>query len=99
VGIYLRAFNHHDSGDAITDFKWLVNASRLLLSQSSFGWWAGILSDAEVWMPETANSIWSRRSSINLRVYDNPKWQIYPADVLPEGHGYTDDSDVVIPNS
>ena len=66
-------------------FKWMLNASKLMISQSTFGWWAAILSEAEVWMPETPASIWSRRSGINLRVYDNPRWTIFPADVSRQG--------------
>jgi hypothetical protein len=31
-------------GDTLDAFKWLVNAHRLVLSQSTFGWWAAILS-------------------------------------------------------
>ena len=80
---------HCDTMDA---FKWMLNASKLMISQSTFSWWAAILSNAEVWMPETPDSIWSRRSGINLRVYDNPRWTIFPADVLSPGHGYVEDT-------
>lgn len=76
-------------------FKWMLNASKLVISQSTFSWWAAILSDADVWMPETPDSLWSRRSVINLRVYDNPRWTIFPADVLPAGHAYVEDSAVI----
>ncbi len=60
-------------GAILADFKWLLNAQRLVLSQSTFGWWAALLSDAEVWMPEPGNSIWSQDSHIDLRVVDNPE--------------------------
>lgn len=82
------------SGEPLDAFKWMLNASKLVLSQSTFGWWAAILSNAEVWMPETPASIWSRRSGINLRVHDNPRWTIFPADVLPVGHKYVHEVDI-----
>ncbi len=76
--------------DTMDAFKWMLNAPKLVISQSTFSWWAAILSNAEVWMPETPYSIWSRRSKINLRVYDNPRWTIFSADVLPASHGYVE---------
>ncbi len=75
-------------GAILADFKWLLNAQRLVLSQSTFGWWAALLSDAEVWMPEPGNSIWSQDSHIDLRVVDNPRWHIVPAEILNPGHPY-----------
>ena len=74
--------------DPLSDMKWLRNSSRLVISQSTFSWWGAILSDAEVWMPETLNSIWSRTSHVDLRVFDNPRWHVVPAESLPEGHGF-----------
>lgn len=75
----------------IDDFKWLLNASRLVISQSTFSWWGAILSNAEVWMPETSDSIWSRQSHVDLRVFDNPQWHVVPANTVPPGHGYLSD--------
>jgi hypothetical protein len=75
-------------GDTLDAFKWLVNAHRLVLSQSTFGWWAAILSGAEVWMPEPKYSVWSQDSHIKLQVSDNSRWHIVAADTLKPGHHY-----------
>jgi hypothetical protein len=76
-------------GEMLDAFKWLINAKRLILSQSTFGWWAAILSDAEVWMPEPRHSVWSQESHIKLQVSDNPRWHIVATDTLRPGHHYT----------
>lgn len=81
------------SSDEMSDFRWLTNASKLVLSQSTFGWWAAILSEAEVWMPVTEDSVWSPHSEhIDLRVSNNPKWQTVLAESLPRFHRYVHDA-------
>jgi hypothetical protein len=39
------------SESAISDFKAMVNAKNLAISNSTFGWWAGWIGDAEVYAP------------------------------------------------
>lgn len=92
---YLRHFDQYSPRiiheGPLEDFKWLVNAKRLVISQSSFSWWGAILSNARVWMPETTKSNWSAGSPVDLRVRDNPNWFICCTNPIPRGHQYVEE--------
>ena len=66
------------SHDELTDFDFLKSASRLILSASTFAWWAGWLSQAhELDVPSIG--IWNRWlvRDIDLVVWDEPRFR-YP---------------------
>ncbi|MFM9073648.1 MAG: alpha-1,2-fucosyltransferase, partial [Cyanobium sp.] len=47
-------------GNALDSFAYLAHANRLVISQSSFSWWAAFLSEAEsVVMPKLSYGIWA----------------------------------------
>lgn len=90
---YFKAFHQFAPeiihGDTMNDLKWLLNAKRLIISQSSFSWWGAWLADAEVWMPQTETGCWSVGSPTDLVVQD-PNWHVVQAQTVRRKHPYHD---------
>ncbi len=71
---HLQAFARYRpsiiTGSEIACLKFIRSARRIVLSQSTFGWWGAFLSDAEkVYfpIPQTV-TVWGRNSRVDLRV-------------------------------
>jgi len=63
------------SGDPLTDFALLASSRNIILSQSTYAWWAGYLSSAaRVYYPIPITGYWSLHSEIDLRVLD-PRYE------------------------
>jgi hypothetical protein len=59
------------------DFSFMVSAKKLILSQSTFGWWIGFLSSAnEIYFPNPKKGFWSDKKNFNnLKMnYDSVKY-------------------------
>ena len=84
---YIKQFEKYNpiilKGDTLTDFRSLKSFKKIIISQSTFSWWAAFLSDAdEVFFPlpekGTARLIneWSDgRPDIDLVVSDEPRYK------------------------
>lgn len=73
------------SGGEVEDFRFLASARRMVLSASTYAWWAGWLSDAdEIHFPVCDyfgqdNGNWYReREKINLIIEDDPRYILHP---------------------
>lgn len=77
------------TGSFIESLRFIRSARRIVLSQSTYGWWGAFLSDADrIYFPVPRDSVWSPGAFSDLRV-DEPRY-IYVNDVetLP-GDGTT----------
>jgi hypothetical protein len=64
-------------GDRLSDFVTLMRAKRLLITPSTFSWWAAWLSEAEhIFFPRGRGS-WGRIKGINLWVDDEERYVAY----------------------
>ena len=74
------------SGTKLEDFEFIRHASNILLSTSSFSWWAAVLSDAnrvfypEIynWHPVTVHYPGAQIPAERLFPYDQPRFQKIP---------------------
>jgi hypothetical protein len=67
-------------GNAQESFAFMANAKKLVISQSSFSWWAAFLSEAEsVVMPKPSYGIWAE-PDVDLAIDDELRFN------LLEGH-------------
>lgn len=58
------------SGSYLSDFKALTKASKLVMSPSTFSWWAAVLSDAnEIFFPIPKSGIWSQGYHEHTHLY------------------------------
>jgi len=65
------------SSSQTSDFKFLMSFDKIILSQSTFSWWAAFLSDAStIVVPETTDGIWGSisRPDIDLTVDDEARY-------------------------
>jgi len=79
---FLRNFDRYKpeivSSDQINDFQFLMSFDNIVISQSTFSWWAAFLSDASnIVVPQTLNGIWGSetRPDINLKVLDDSRYK------------------------
>tara|TARA_R110002051_G_scaffold325548_3_gene428806 strand:+ start:4288 stop:5064 length:777 start_codon:yes stop_codon:yes gene_type:complete len=84
---YIKQFDKYDpiilNGDTLSDFRSLKSFKKIIISQSTFSWWAAFLSDAtEIFFPLPAKgnarfvNEWSDgRSDIDLVVSDEPRYK------------------------
>jgi hypothetical protein len=71
----------------LEDFAMLLSFRRMVITQSTFSWWAAFLSEAEdVLVPVSSNSVWSGHTRhfdvdmrIDLGVFDEPRFRMIPA--------------------
>lgn len=80
---FIRHFDKYKpkiySGDMVRDFCILRKARRLIMSISTYSWWAAFLSDAmEIWFPKPEYASWSK-PDCDLFVYDEPRFKLMPA--------------------
>lgn len=81
------------SGSALEDFEFVRSAPNILLSTSSFSWWAAILSDAnrvfypEIynWHPATVFFPGTQIPAECLFPYDQPRFEKIPGPILRAG--------------
>lgn len=76
------------SQDRISDFKFLMSFDNIILSQSTYSWWAAFLSDAStIVFPITKNGIWGSdsRHDISLAVTDEERYQYVLCEVEEKG--------------
>jgi hypothetical protein len=75
------------SNSQMEDFAFLRSFKKMVISESTFSWWAAFLSDAEaVYVPQSENGIWSGKMQnhfdidmrINLEVTDEPRFKGVP---------------------
>ena len=61
----------------IDDFKFLMNFNKIVLSQSTYCWWAAWLSDAtEIYCPLSENfGAWANKEIYSLIVDDEPRYK------------------------
>lgn len=55
------------SESAVSDFKTMVNARNLAISNSTFGWWAGWIGDSQVYAPQ---KWFTNNEKMNFKVND-----------------------------
>jgi hypothetical protein len=62
----------------IEDFKFIKSCKKIIMSNSTFCWWAAWLSDAtEIYYPRTKTGYWSsERPDINLIIDDEPRYHL-----------------------
>lgn len=69
------------------DFAMLRSFKKMVISESTFSWWAAFLSEAEeIYMPKSKNGIWSGKTDqhlgidmrINLEVFDEERFKLIP---------------------
>lgn len=72
----LMAFNPiYISGDAVGDFKFMMSFKKMILSPSTFAWWAAFLSDAEeIIVPLPKRHHREGLLPIDLRVFDESRY-------------------------
>jgi hypothetical protein len=73
LNVFKRWPTQITSLDEISDFQLLLSARRLVMSASTFSWWAAFLNtEAEVWFPLPKRGYWSPTEFpfIDLRVAD-----------------------------
>jgi hypothetical protein len=78
------------TGSPIESLRFIRSARRIVLSQSTYGWWGAFLSEADrIYFPVPRDSVWSPGAFSDLRVTDESRY-IYVNDVetLP-GDGVT----------
>jgi Glycosyl transferase family 11 len=75
------------SKSQLEDFAFLRSFKKMVISESTFSWWAAFLSDAEtVYMPRTENGIWSGKMEqlggmdmrVDLEVADETRFKVVP---------------------
>lgn len=62
---------------SIADFVFLKNAKKIIMSPSTFSWWAAFLSEGIVYYPYNVG-LWSKSpgiGDIDLRVLDDPRYK------------------------
>lgn len=63
-------------GNALESFAFMARANKLVISQSSFSWWAAFLSEAEsVVMPKPSFGIWAE-PDVDLSIDDEPRFTV-----------------------
>ena len=75
---FLKSFARYKpvlvTGSPIGSLRFIRAARRIVLSQSTYGWWGAYLSDADrIYFPVPKTSLWSTRSRVDLRV-DEPRY-------------------------
>ena len=87
---FFRRFKKYDPvvfhKSPLEDFSMLISFKKMVISQSTFSWWAAFLSEAEeVIMPHSENSLWSGNHKylnvdmrINLTVSDESRFKLIP---------------------
>ncbi len=78
---FLSLFNKYNAiirfGEQLEDFKFIMSANKICLSDSNFSWWAAFLSNAEeIYFPMSIKSHWMGTvwQDINLRVDDENRY-------------------------
>lgn len=79
---FLKLFNkykpiiHHTPDQPLKDFKFMTSFNKIVLSTSTFSWWASFLSNAaEVYTPQPSFGYWNENLlGINLRVDDESRY-------------------------
>jgi hypothetical protein len=65
------------TGDKIDDFQTMMHAQRLIITPSTFSWWAAWLSDAEEILLPVERGIWKKANGIDLWVSDEVRYHPY----------------------
>ena len=73
-----RRFNAElTSGDKMDDFQLMMHAKRLIITPSTFSWWAAWLGEAnEIFLP-VERGIWKKANGIDLWVSDEDRYHPY----------------------
>jgi hypothetical protein len=85
---YLERFARYSpvliSGSQMDDFQVLMSCEKLILSESTFGWWAAFLSEAkEIHFPKTQHGLWSpKHPEIDLFVDDESRYILHEVSTL-----------------
>lgn len=87
---FFRRFRKYDPvifhKTPLEDFCMLRSFKKMVISQSTFSWWAAFLSDAEeIIVPQSENSLWSGNSKylnvdmrISLNIFDEDRFKLVP---------------------
>ena len=75
---FIKKFMHYNPtisrGSWYHDFCYIMGANKIVLSQSTFSWWAAFLSEAnQIVFPLPKSGWWSDRTSIDLRI-NHPRY-------------------------
>lgn len=65
------------TGDKMDDFQLMMSTKRLIITPSTFGWWAAWLSDAEETFLPVERGIWKAANGIDLFVSDEDRYCPY----------------------
>lgn len=78
--VFINQFNVYNpiiiNEDTISDFKFIMTFDNIILSQSTYSWWAAFLSNAsKIAFPIPSHGYWSKeRQDIDLRVSDESRY-------------------------
>lgn len=80
---FFRRFQRWDpvfqEGSAIEDFVLMQRAEQLVLSQSSFSWWAAVLGEAEtIFSPAPAFGFWENDAGGGINLTEHPRFTCLP---------------------
>lgn len=86
--LFDRYHPHIISGNIMDDFNILRSAAKIIMSISTFSWWAAFLSDASViYMPDPGDySIWGPKFRVDLKVTDESRYKIVP--IMRDGNTF-----------
>jgi hypothetical protein len=62
---------------ALADFAFLLAAKRLVITPSSYSWWAAWLSNAQTIFFPLEKGVWLRKNNVNLWVDDEARYVPY----------------------
>jgi len=70
----------HEPNDPAADFCFIMSFNKIIISASSFGWWAAFLSGArEIYAPVPLSGYWSsKHPEVNLKVDDEERYIYIP---------------------
>lgn len=86
LGIVEDGRTHSTHTGALRDFRVMLESKKLVMSRSTFSWWAGWLSKAdEVYFPDSNTGLWGKTDprphmNINLDVDDEERYIYVPCD-------------------
>lgn len=80
--VFLKKFDAYNpvivNNSCIEDFKFISSFNKIIISQSSYSWWAAFLSNAtEIIFPVTDFGIWGEisRPDIDLKIVDESRYK------------------------
>jgi len=66
----------YSTGDVLSDFALMQRFERIILANSSFSWWAALLSHAQVWHPLPVRFLWSPEFGAPNLVPKLDRWHV-----------------------